>query len=87
MRLAILAAVAAMLSGCVENAIIARGRTRLGASAKHVHVYGPDRTDDGHDVWAICRDERRTSVFGPRTYDGACIIYVCAADSASCSES
>lgn len=77
-----------LVAGCAQNPIYTRAHDRLGGPWKKIQVYGPDRSSDGHDdVWVFCRSEHRTAIGAARSFDGACVIYVCAAGSSSCTES
>ncbi len=69
--------------GCVRptSPLYARAGTRLGVHGKHLHLMGYDRLE-GLDVYTFCRTERSRDVgnlipIGERSYDGACVTYVC----------
>ena len=67
--------VAVLFAACVPSELVSRAQTRLGTSFKHTHLALHDQIA-GDDIYIFCRDEH-THVGGARTYDGACVTYVC----------
>jgi hypothetical protein len=72
-----------VLVGCTPPPISPRARARLGVHGKQLHLMDYDRLE-GLDIYTFCRSERRRDIgnlipIGERSYDGACVTYVCPA--------
>jgi hypothetical protein len=75
--------VVVLLAGCMPSPLFARAGERLGVHGKHLHLVSVDEMG-GRDVYVFCRSERTHDVgnlipIGERSFDGACITYVCPA--------
>jgi hypothetical protein len=69
------------ITGCAMSPLYTRASDRLGVHGKHLHLESHDRFGDS-DIYVFCRDERTRDVgnlipFGERTFNGACVTFVC----------
>jgi hypothetical protein len=74
-----LALALALVAGCVSP-LYTRAGERLGVHGKHLHLDGEERIGD-RDVYVFCRREHKTPLGAARSYDGACVTFVCPAGS------
>jgi hypothetical protein len=81
-----------LLVGCAQSPLYTRAGDRLGVHGKHLHLESYDQMA-GRDVYVFCRAEREHDVgnfipIGHRSYDGACVTFVCPAgdDGRRCEE-
>jgi hypothetical protein len=77
MRIALLLLVAS----CAESFVATDAGKRLGVHGKHLHMVTHDQVGD-REVYIFCRSEREHDIGGfipttARSYDGACVTYVC----------
>jgi hypothetical protein len=72
-----------VLASCVSSPMMQMAADRLGTRGRHLHLVDHSQIDDS-EVYTFCRDEHRVPIGMPlpiseRTYDGACVTFVCPA--------